>query len=45
MSIATASTTYLAKLKVIAGSSMGSIHAIPVASGGKQAPTEDGRGL
>ena len=45
MSVATASTTYLVKLKVIAGSSIGSVRAIPVASGGKQAPTEDGRGL
>jgi hypothetical protein len=35
MSVATASTTYLVKFKVIIGSSIDSIHAIPVASGGK----------
>jgi hypothetical protein len=45
MSVAVMATTYLVKLKVIAGSGIDSIHAIPVALGGEQAPTENGRGL
>lgn len=45
MIVAATPTTYLVKLRVIAGSGIGNIYAIPVASGGEQAPTEDGRGL
>ena len=44
MSVAAMPTTYLVKFTVIAGSGIDSIHAKPVASGGEQAPTENGRG-
>ncbi len=45
MGVAAMPTPDLVKLKLIAGPGIGSIHAIPVASGEEQGPTEDGRGL